>query len=239
MSNEKNTQTLKGSSVVHKIRRFILDNELQPGDRLPTHKVLSEHLDIGIRMLREGLSVLAQHGLVETRRKGGTLIKAPSIDELSDPIRWHLETTGYSVEDLIQARAAVESAVAAIAAERRTARDLLVILDELERMKASTMQEKKEGGLDQAFHIAVLRATHNPVMDILGEFIVGQFRHKVPAQILATKVRLDEVIKEHEMIYQAIERQDADEARKHMYNHITYQTGKSRRRSPRSESPKS
>jgi len=225
MRDTSRKATLKGSSAANVIRRYILENELKPGDRLPTHNVLSERLDIGIRMLREGLSVLAQHGIIETRRKGGTLVRSPTIEELSAPIRWHLEATGYSLDDLIEARATIESAVASAAAERRTARDLLVMLDELEKLKGATESDMKQGMFDQAFHLAVLRATHNPVMDILGEFIVGQFRRKVPAQVIVPRSRLVEVVREHESIYQAIERKDSETARIRMYEHIMYQKG--------------
>lgn len=203
--------------VAHRIRQYIVHHGLEPGDLLPTQDELSEKLHVGIRRLREGLSILKHQGFIETRGKGGTFVRQPSFESLSKPITWHLDATGYRFEDLVLARACLESAVAAEAAERRSARDLLTILDALEQLDARPETEN-DLAEDEAFHLAIMEATHNPVMVTFGQLVRIQFQGKdthpdAPASRKAAN-------QEHLRIYEAIERQDRAAARDLMYAHV-------------------
>lgn len=203
--------------VAHSIRQYIVHHGLEPGDLLPTQDELSEKLDVGIRRLREGLSILKHQGFIETRGKGGTFVRRPSVESLSKPITWHLDATGYRFEDLVLARACLESAVAAEAAERRTARDLLRILDALEQLEARPLTAN-DLAEDEAFHLAIMEATHNPVMVTFGQLVRIQFQGK-DTQPDAPGVR-QAANREHRSVFEAIERQDRAAARDLMYSHV-------------------
>lgn len=209
--------------MARSVRKFILKNSLQPGDRLPTHDVLCRELGVGLLPLREGLGILVQHGLVVTRRRGGTVVAAPSVRALGDPVAWHLEARGYAFEDLVAARAAIEGAVAAVAAERRTAKDLLVMLTALDALQAITQQGPEHEKADERFHLAVLDAAHNPVMRVFGELIVVQFHRKAVERLRASPQQFAQALAEHRTVFDAIERRDADAARRRMSEHVVKQ----------------
>ena len=80
---------------------------------------------------------------------------------------------------MVRARAAIESAIAAEAARYRTARDLLLMLDAIERYERQTASCPEAEAADEALHQAVLGATHNPVMTVFGQLITGQFKQKL------------------------------------------------------------
>ena len=205
-------------SSVNAIRNFILDKGLQPGDKLPTHSELSRELGMGIRRLREGLSVLRQGGLIETNRRGGTLVRSVSASSLGEPIHWRLEELGCSEEDLVRARAAVESAAAYEAARARKARDLLVLLDATEQLEAAQSDLAQEDKCDRRFHLAILKATHNPALLTFGELIDGQFKRKIDEQVTAATLKRS--LKQHRTVFEAIEKGNAELARKVMYEHV-------------------
>ncbi|MBN2293109.1 MAG: FadR family transcriptional regulator [Pirellulales bacterium] len=208
------------SEAARRIRQFILNHRLEPGDHLPTHDVLSQHLEIGRLPLREGLSILRHQGLIKTRNKAGTIVCKPNIKNLGEPISWHLDGVGYEFEDLVLARACLESGAAAEAAERRTARDLLKILDALERLEACTSLPN-DLPEEESFHLAILEATHNPVITTFGQLIQLQIQGVDLAK--GTFKRHEESNKEHRAIYKAIDRKDREAARSLMYSHITVQ----------------
>jgi GntR family transcriptional repressor for pyruvate dehydrogenase complex len=185
---------------------------------LPTHEELSQRLKLGRLNLREGLGILRHQGFIETRNKGGTLVRRPTYKTLSEPISWYLEETGYLFEDLVMARAYVESGAAAEAARKRSARGLLTILDALEQLEA--LDERAESDLveDEAFHLAIIQATGNPVITMLGELVRLQFQEKEGLPERAG-IRLRDN-REHRRIYEAIERRDCEAARDAMYAHI-------------------
>ncbi|MFZ2654422.1 MAG: FCD domain-containing protein [Victivallales bacterium] len=201
---------------------------LRSGDRLPTHDELCGKLGIGIRRLREGLSVLRQQGLVVTRRRGGTVLGSLSMEPFKDPIGRHLDEKGCSLENLIRARAVVESSSAAEAARFRKAKDMLAMLDCVERMEAavpaSSGKGVSDGQLHQAeladeqFHQAVLKGTNNPVLQIFGELIRDQFKHKLKEQKSAMAAQKS--LRQHKQIFKAIQDQDAELAQKTMWEHI-------------------
>jgi GntR family transcriptional regulator, transcriptional repressor for pyruvate dehydrogenase complex len=206
------------SEVARRIRQYILRRQLKPGDQLPTHDDLSRRLKVGSRRLREGLSVLMYQGIVETCKKGGTIIRRPSVKTLSEPIGWHLDAAGYQLEDLVSARAHLEGGAAAEAAERRSARDLLVILDALEQLEGRAGDANGDRAEDQAFHLAIMQATHNPVMVTFGQLIRLQFDGKDTKPDSPERCRI--VNKEHRAIFEAIERRDSTAARDLMYDHV-------------------
>jgi GntR family transcriptional regulator, transcriptional repressor for pyruvate dehydrogenase complex len=210
------------SEAARRIRQYILHHSLKPGDQLPTHDVLGQQLKVGPRRLREGLSVLMHQGIIETRNKGGTIVRRPSFKTLNEPISWHLDATGYQLEDLVSARAWLESGAAAEAAQKRTARDLLKILDALEQLEALIDADRSDWLEDEAFHLAIMEATHNPVMVTFGQLVRLNFRGSDAAKPPPADWRRA-FNEQHRRIYEAIERQDATAARDLMYTHVTSQ----------------
>ncbi len=210
-------------AVVSLVRKHIVKHRLGPGDRLPTHQELCEDLGVGLRRLREGLSILRQQGVIETNRKAGTVVKHPSAKVFDEPIGWQLEELGCSFEDLVRARAVMESAAAAEAAKFRTPRDLLIMLDATEAMKAVGDDCPEHEQHDEAFHMAVLQSTGNPAVLMFGKLIAGQFRRKREEDHIEPSSSKQKVSKTHRAIFEAIDRKDSEAARTLMYDHVMWQ----------------
>ncbi len=191
--------------IADRLRRYLRAEKLGSGSRLPSHGVLSRALGMGINRLREGLAILEQEGLIRTNRKGGTRVTDPSVEGLREPIGWHLDEMGYTVADLIRARAAMECGVAVEAARSATARDRLEILAVVERFESLPENSVEYMPVDQAFHFAILKATHNPVMRIFGELIEGQFHRKAKKKIHPSQNEVKRIAREHRAIFDAIE----------------------------------
>jgi GntR family transcriptional repressor for pyruvate dehydrogenase complex len=133
----------------------------------------------------------------------------------------HLEHTGYSEHDLICARAVIESAAVRIAAHRRKAKDLLKILSTIEDMEQSHAKGTPDETNDMEFHLALLKATQNPVLEVFGTLIVNVFFPKIRAGFMAPEQTRLLTLSEHRSIYQAVHDQDAEAASKAIYDHIT------------------
>jgi GntR family transcriptional regulator, transcriptional repressor for pyruvate dehydrogenase complex len=61
--------------IVNRIRDMISNDDLQPGDKIPSERELSERLKAGRSSIREALRALELLGLIETRRGEGTFLK--------------------------------------------------------------------------------------------------------------------------------------------------------------------
>ncbi len=61
--------------IVHQLKEMISNDGLQPGDKLPSERELSDRLSVGRSSVREALRALELLGLIETRRGEGTFIR--------------------------------------------------------------------------------------------------------------------------------------------------------------------
>ena len=64
---------------------LILEENLQPGDKLPNETILSERLNAGRSSVREAMKLLASRNIVTIRQGSGTYI-ASSPGMVEDPL---------------------------------------------------------------------------------------------------------------------------------------------------------
>lgn len=83
-SDEKNLPQKISEDIID----FILNQHLQPGDRLPNEAILSKQLDIGRSSLREAMKLLASRNIVTIKQGSGTYV-ASSPGIVDDPLALH------------------------------------------------------------------------------------------------------------------------------------------------------
>ena len=210
------------SGVVYdRIVDMIASGAFPLNSRLPTEMELSERFDASRPVVREALQRLRDDGVVVSRQGSGSYVKRrPEADVLK------LVPVGSlaDVQRCFEFRAGLEPATAALAALRRDAGDLERIdmaMQELERCLA-------EGHLgtdqDSDLHDEIARATHNQYH----VSVQGSLRSHVIAGMNVTRslslrrpiAQLRAVQNEHDLIVDAIRRQDADGAHAAMKAHI-------------------
>ena len=204
--------------IAARVMGYIQQHHLKAGDRLPVRAELASELGVGSRRLREALSILNSQGIIETRNRGGTVVREPSLERLGGPLSWHLDLMGHSQVEVDNLRAVIEGAAAWVAARKRRARDLLTMLDAVERLEddPTTWQEDMEAERD--FHTAVLKATQNPMMDAFMDLIRTQLADET-SRPRSRKV-WHEINAGHRCIYEAIEQGDSVKAMDLMYEHV-------------------
>src|SRR5919202_3061327 len=105
--------------VVRRVGEAIGAGILAPGERLPGQVELAETLGVARMTLRQALAVLEDAGLLEVRRgrTGGAFVASEPPPPAPDP------PTAEQLRALTDWRRAVSGEAAALAAERRTARE--------------------------------------------------------------------------------------------------------------------
>lgn len=142
-------------AVLAHLRAAIESGEYAVGDKLPSEAALGRDLEVSRSVVREALRGLQALGMTVSRTGKGTFVVA---DRAVDNPAFG----PYSARDLLEARRHVEVPAAGYAASRHTAEDLDGLTELMERME-------QEGGdtvwvaLDSLFHIAIARASGNPV----------------------------------------------------------------------------
>lgn len=86
------------------------------GTKLPPERQLAQRLGVSRTTLRDGVSRLAQLGLLEVRHGDGTYVRSPGASQLVPLLRPLVEGRHTTLEELFELKRRVEPAVAAMAA---------------------------------------------------------------------------------------------------------------------------
>ena len=71
-------KTRASRAIEAQVRALIAGIRAQPGDRLPSERVLAQALGVGRSTLREAVRVLEVVGLIDVRPGAGTFVAAPA-----------------------------------------------------------------------------------------------------------------------------------------------------------------
>ncbi len=144
----------------------ILAGEVKPGDPLPQEWSLCDQLGVSRTVVREAIKSLAAKGLVESRAKRGTVVRATRAWNFLDPevLVWQAraDVDGQHLFHLTELRRTVEPAAARIAAERAPDEYLDLIRAACEEMERTADSVIEFLAADIRFHVEILHATENP-----------------------------------------------------------------------------
>ncbi|WP_153393896.1 FadR/GntR family transcriptional regulator [Ornithinicoccus halotolerans] len=214
------TRTRLYEQIVQQLVQHIRAAGLGPGDRLPPERELAASLGVSRATLAQALVALEVLGTISVRHGEGavivTRVTSPDDDALVRAVREHRST----MPDIIDARSALETRIAALAAERRTEEDLRRIDDALTLMAAQVQEGERGLEGDQAFHEAVTEAARSGVLARLMREIAALIR-ETRIESLSTPGRPQDSLASHREIAEAIRAQDPRAAARAMEDHIT------------------
>lgn len=148
--------------------REALRRGLVPGDRLASEPVLLSYFDVSRASLREALRVLSHLGAVEVRSGpgGGSRIAMPQSRAVASPLAMALQFRSATLHTLLEAREAVEPAMASLAATRHKDQDISALQECLQRLKRAVEADdiRREG---HRFHHLIATAAGNEVFALL------------------------------------------------------------------------
>jgi GntR family transcriptional regulator, transcriptional repressor for pyruvate dehydrogenase complex len=160
----------RAESVMSALAGYIARSRLKPGDRLPAERALMEALAVGRSTVREVIRQLQALGIVESRRGSGTyLLRSVSADTIHVPLSINTAHLRDALLQTLDVRRGLEVEASALAALRRSAKDLKIIERKLVEMEAVHHEKGTAGREDLAFHLAIYDATHNPLFTQLLE----------------------------------------------------------------------
>ena len=140
------------------VRSALLDGRLRLGDRLLGERELSLSLGVSRPVLREALRSLAMLGFLDIRHGKGAFVKGADISVLSDFFTFSLAQQPDILDDVVQARIAIECQAIRLACERAGDGDLARIGGRLNRLMDTIDDPETGGEADYAFHLAIVEA---------------------------------------------------------------------------------
>ncbi|MBB4000647.1 FadR/GntR family transcriptional regulator [Aureimonas pseudogalii] len=204
--------------VADQIRDLIRVGHFLPSDRLPAERDLALQIGVSRPSLREGLIALEIEGSVEIRMGSGVYVCArpPQADLSTKPM-------GESPSELMQARAAIEGSVVALAAARTTPEAIVELKLANEAMRSAIAAERSPLEPDRRFHRTIAELTGNSVMVRLVTELFDERHQPMSAQI-QTRYESQQTwmsaVTEHAAIIRALEAAHPLLAQAAMQNHL-------------------
>ncbi len=206
-------------TIVRSLGSEIVNGRLRPGDRLPGDGDLMARFGSSRTALREAMKVLTSKGLIEARQRAGTHVRPRADWDLldADVLSWHdPESISESfTADLVELRELIEPVAARMAASRATEGGLERIESAYRRMEAAVDDYESFYMADLDFHLAVLNASHNQLVQrlagIIGTVLALGFRLQKQARI-----PLREGLESHYQVFQGIRERDRRAAERAM-----------------------
>jgi DNA-binding FadR family transcriptional regulator len=206
--------TARDDAVLKALAGFVAHERLQPGERLPTERILAERLRVSRNTVREALTRWEGLGLVERRQGSGTYLKA---DVSPDMLHMPLTLAGGSDFDglmqTLEIRRALEAEAAALCAERATKDDIAAIAGKLETMERVFREtEGAQSDADWEFHQGIYRASGNKLFEQIIAAMLGSF-HRFWEHPLGVRDFGHASFPYHRTMFERIAARDAEGAR--------------------------
>ncbi len=204
------------AQIAGQIGRQIVSGAVLPGGVLPTEHSLSQDLNVSRTVIREAIKLLSAKGLVESRPRTGTRVRARAAWNMldHDVLAWRLATgpTEQFAHDLFEMREVFEPAAAEIAARRQPEAPLARARAALAVMAEQPGESAESIEADFNFHQAILAATDNEFLISLGALIAMALRVSFHLSKFRQGARRQSV-PAHAAVFAAIEAGDGPRAR--------------------------
>ncbi|MGC6438182.1 MAG: FadR/GntR family transcriptional regulator [Flavobacteriaceae bacterium] len=206
--------------IISSIRDLIVSKNLEPGDKLPSERMLSEKFNVSRGNVRRAIQKLDFYGILNSIPQSGTFIANIGAIALNGMIDDILRLEDPDFKSLVETRILLELKTVKLASLRRTEEDLDLIKKTLAAYTNKVLNNEDAVQEDLLFHLAIAKASGNTTLNnfmlmITPEIITNFETHHVCDKDLAHKG-----IVEHQEIYNAIKIQDPNLAKQKMKEHF-------------------
>ncbi|MDA9234499.1 FadR family transcriptional regulator [Polaribacter sp.] len=206
--------------IISNIRDLINLKNLEPGDKLPSERMLSEKFEVSRSNVREAIQKLEFYGLLKSIPQSGTFVANIGVIAMNGMIEDILRLEDPDFKSLVETRILLELKTARLAALRRTDKDLVELKVALEAYKEKVLNGEDAVQEDLLFHLAIAKASGNSSMNNFMLIIIPEIITNFEKYHVCDKGLAQEGIKEHQAIYNAIEMGNPKLAKQKMKDHF-------------------
>ncbi len=206
-------------SLAQGILALMREEQLKPGERLPSVRDLSNHFQVAVPTLREAIRRLEAFGIVEIKHGSGIFVRTahPSL-MLANPTAHAIDTQ--TILDLLETRILFEPHCAECAARKPDSPEVTALTGILDRAEASLNNDDAMlQDANMAFHIGVATCAGNVVLAQVMTLLSEIYSSEQSVMLTVSNQRLQDH-RQHCAILTAIQMGDPDLAGKLMRDHL-------------------
>jgi DNA-binding FadR family transcriptional regulator len=204
-------------------RDRLLSGDLKAGDRLLAERELALALNVSRPVLREALRSLAMLGLLDIQHGRGAFVRSADASVLGQALTLCLAPEPNILDDVLQARIAIECQAIRLACERASERDLQAIAVTLDTLVDSLDDPEQGGEADYAFHLSIVKASGSAsLMKIYEAISPLLMRSHVERRrdTFCEPAITSGLVDAHRHVFLSLARRDPDAAEKSLRDHF-------------------
>ncbi|HOO29129.1 MAG TPA: GntR family transcriptional regulator, partial [Lachnospiraceae bacterium] len=164
--------------VSNKIESGILSGKLKENDKL-SERSLAEGYGVSRSVVRDALKLLNEKGLVTIKTGKGHYVSRPSEADLIVKVGNAIDYSAIPMTQILEAREQLEHAMAGLMTEHVTQEDLTELTRIYGLMEEAVDYAEEFVKQDELFHITLLGAAHNDVLQIFIRALNGMINRNV------------------------------------------------------------
>lgn len=204
----KNDNHIIQNSIISKIRELVNFKNLEPGDKLPSERMLSERFEVSRSNVREAIQKLEFYGLLKSIPQSGTFVANIGVVALNGMIDDILKMEDPNFRSLVETRILLELKAAGLAATRRTEDDLLKLERALIAYEEKVLKGEDAIQEDLLFHLSIASVSGNSTLNKLMLIITPGIMTNFEKYHVCDTNKANLGIEEHREIFEAIKNQD-------------------------------
>jgi GntR family transcriptional repressor for pyruvate dehydrogenase complex len=208
------------NSIIAKIRDYINYKNLEPDDKLPSERMLSEKFNVSRGNVREAIQKLEFYGILKSIPQSGTFIANIGVIAMNGIIDDILRIGESDFKSLVETRILLELKTVRLAALRRTNEDLLQIENALEAYSSKVLNGENAVQEDLLFHLAIAKASGNSTINNLMLIITPEIITYFAKLQVCDENQSRAGIEEHKAVFEAIKTQNPQLAKQKMKEHF-------------------
>jgi GntR family transcriptional repressor for pyruvate dehydrogenase complex len=210
------------NAIIAKIRDYINYKNLEPQDKLPSERMLSEKFGVSRSSVREAIQKLEFYGILKSIPQSGTFVAEIGKIAINGIIDEILRLEKSDFKSLVETRILLELKTVRLAAIRRTEEDLVNIKAALDAYADKVHTGEDAVQEDLIFHLAIARASGNSAINNMMLIITPEILSNFEKYHVCDKsgtVGFDR-IEEHTKVFDAIVAQNPQLAKQKMKEHF-------------------
>lgn len=206
------------NEVFEKMKRKIIDGEWPVGTKIPGELELSRIYGVSRISVRQAIHKFVGMGILYIRLGDGTYVSSNISTECFEVLLPYLVIEKPDMYEIFEYRSILESRSAALAAERATKDDILLLKDALRNIENNKNDYDKYIEYDLNFHTLIALATKNSVIVKITSILHDILRTAMRKSVEYTGVELGSYY--HPKILEFIEKKDPKSASHYMEEHV-------------------
>jgi DNA-binding FadR family transcriptional regulator len=211
--------------IARELANHIVEAGLVAGSVLPTEREMIESFDVGRSTIREALRLLETRNVITLRPGpgGGPVVRRPRPEDLSEALTLILQFEAASLDDVMEARRALEPTIARLATSRITEAEL-DLMDQTVRLTLRAPNPEVFQEQNRIFHSTLARAARSVVLQVFLESL-GCVADGIAGGVTYSARRYVAAARAHERIIEALRARDGDRAEQMMSEHLDEAVG--------------